>query len=68
MAGEEAARLLKLSSGCFYVSDAGDSIKFVTFGTGRGYGMSLAGACVMASGGADYKEILEYYFPMCRVE
>lgn len=68
MTGEEAAQLLQLSSGCFYVSDVEDSIKITTFGTGRGYGMSLAGASVMASQGADYEEILEYYFPVCQIE
>lgn len=68
MTGDEAAQLLQVSSGCFYVSDRGDSIKIVTFGTGTGYGMSLAGASVMASQGADYQEILEYYFPMCQIE
>lgn len=68
MTGDEAAQLLQISSGCFYVSDLGDSIKIVTFGTGTGYGMSLAGASAMASQGADYKEILEYYFPVCQIE
>lgn len=68
MTGEEAVQLLQVSSGCFYVSDVGDSIKIITFGTGTGYGMSLAGASVMASQGADYKEILEYYFPVCQIE
>lgn len=68
MTGEEAAQLFQVSSGCFFVSDLSDgSLKIVTFGSGRGYGMSLAGASVMASQGADYREILEYYFPVCRV-
>ncbi|MDD7388813.1 MAG: SpoIID/LytB domain-containing protein [Lachnospiraceae bacterium] len=68
MTGEEAAQLLQVSSGCFYVSDlSDDSLKIVTFGIGRGYGMSLAGASAMALQGADYREILEYYFPVCGV-
>lgn len=68
MTGEEAAQLLQVSSGCFYVSDlSGDSLKIMTFGRGSGYGMSLAGASVMASRGGDYREILEYYFPVCQV-
>lgn len=68
MTGEEAAQLLQVSSGCFYVSDlSGDSLKIMSFGSGGGYGMSLAGASVMASQGADYREILEYYFPVCQV-
>ncbi|MGN0293562.1 MAG: SpoIID/LytB domain-containing protein [Lachnospiraceae bacterium] len=68
MTGEEAAKLLQVASGCFYVSDLSDDrLKIMTFGSGRGYGMSLAGASVMASQGADYREILEYYFPVCQV-
>lgn len=77
MTGEEAAELLTLSSGCFYIFDLekkseadqnAAELKIVTFGSGTGYGMSLAGASVMAAAGADYKEILEYYFPVCQLE
>lgn len=68
MTGEEAARLLQVSSGCFYVSNiSGDRLKITVYGSGRGYGMSLAGASVLAAQGADYKEILEYYFPVCQL-
>ncbi len=68
MTGDEAAQLLQVSSGCFYISDmAGDRLKIVAFGSGRGYGMSLAGASLMALQGMNYAEILEYYFPVCRL-
>lgn len=66
MTGEEAAQLLQISSGCFYVSDISEEkLKITVYGSGRGYGMSLAGASVMASQGSSYREILEYYFPVC---
>ncbi|MDO5411518.1 MAG: hypothetical protein Q4F21_13920, partial [Lachnospiraceae bacterium] len=68
MTGEEAAALLKVASGCFYVSDLGSGIKLLVYGDGTGYGMSLAGADEMAGKGADYQEILEYYFPVCKIE
>lgn len=68
MTGEEAARLLQVSSGCFYVSDIPeDRLKIVVCGSGRGYGMSLAGASFMSLQGADYRKILEYYFPVCEL-
>lgn len=68
MTGEEAAELLQLASGCFYVSDLPEgNLKFTVYGSGRGYGMSLAGASSMALQGAGYREILEYYFPVCQL-
>ena len=98
MTGEEAAQLLQLSSGCFYLSDvdmdldsnltsnlalksgsesglnadsesdSADCLKILTFGSGTGYGMSLAGAKVMAEQGTDYQKILAYYFPVCEIK
>ena len=38
-----------------------------TKGYGHGVGLSQYGAKAMAEGGADWREILEYYFPGCTV-
>lgn len=67
--GEEAANLLHLSSACFYLTDQdNDCLKILVFGTGSGYGMSLAGADAMAKQGANYEDILSYYFPVCKLQ
>lgn len=65
MTGEEAAVYLQLSSGCFYVADTPRGIAFLVYGSGRGYGMPLAGAEKLAAEGKTYREILAWYFPVC---
>lgn len=68
--GETAAKLLKLPSGCFYwaESEDGEALRFVSYGTGSGYGISLRGAENMAENGCGYRKILEYYYPVCSIE
>ena len=65
MTGEEAAAYLQLSSGCFYVADTPQGIAFLVYGSGRGYGMPVAGAEKLAAEGKTYREILAWYFPVC---
>lgn len=68
--GETAAKLLKLPSGCFYWAETedGEALRFVSYGTGSGYGISLRGAENMAENGCGYRKILEYYYPVCSIE
>ena len=45
----------------------GDTFTFTTRGYGHCVGLSQHGAQSMAEGGADWREILTYYFPGCEV-
>ena len=40
-----------------------ETFTFTTLGWGHGVGMSQAGAIYMAKNGADYREILAYFYP-----
>ncbi|EFB75592.1 SpoIID/LytB domain-containing protein [Subdoligranulum variabile] len=58
---------LALRSACFTVAYEGDAFTVTTRGYGHGVGLSQYGAKAMAEGGADWREILTYYFPGCEV-
>lgn len=60
--GSEFARILGLSSSNFSVSASGSRTVFTVKGKGSGYGLSLAGARARAEAGADYGDILRYYY------
>ena len=45
-----------------YIDEKGDSFTFSVKGSGHGVGMSQYGAGQMAENGADYREILSYYY------
>ncbi len=60
--GEEFRRVFELSSPSFDVSYDGDKFKVRSKGQGGLVGMSKTGAAYMASEGADYKEILNWYY------
>lgn len=68
--GEKAAELLELPSCCFYWAETedGEGLRFLSYGTGSGYGISLRGAENMAEDGCGYRKILEYYYPVCSIE
>ncbi len=63
MGGEAFREALGLSSACFTVEKKDGQVVFTCRGWGHGLGMSQYGASQMALGGADYIEILQYYFP-----
>ncbi|MBP9988227.1 MAG: SpoIID/LytB domain-containing protein [Ruminococcus sp.] len=63
ISGKEFAKTLGLKSAVFYISYEDNKFKIITYGNGHQVGMSRAGAEYMAKQGADYKEILEHYYP-----
>ena len=63
--GEQFRRILGLSSSCFYLEQVDKEIRITTKGLGHGIGLSQFGAGKMAEAGADYIEILRYYFEKC---
>lgn len=65
MTGEKFRSILNLASSCFYLEENGGKIRITTKGLGHGLGLSLYGAGCMAEAGADYQEILQYYFENC---
>lgn len=65
--GTRLRRALALRSASFTVAYDGSSFAFTTHGYGHGVGMSQYGAEAMAQGGADWQEILRYYFPGCKI-
>lgn len=60
--GEIFRNKLELPSACFAMEAKKDSIEIVTKGLGHGVGLSQYGANNMAKNGADYTEILNYYY------
>lgn len=62
VSGENFRNALDLSSACFYLKEVEGKIRIVTKGLGHGLGMSQYGANGKAREGADYPEILSYYF------
>ncbi|MEG1426309.1 MAG: SpoIID/LytB domain-containing protein, partial [Oscillospiraceae bacterium] len=61
--GVEARSVFGLKSATFTVEYQDDSFLFRTKGSGHGVGMSQTGAIYMAAEGADYQEILNWYYP-----
>lgn len=59
--------VLGLRSAAFDWEFSGDNVIFTTYGYGHGVGMSQHGANAMAKEGSGYIEILEHYYPGCRV-
>lgn len=56
-----------LRSAAFTVAYADGAFTLTTHGYGHGVGLSQYGAKAMAEGGADWQEILTYYFPGCTI-
>ncbi len=61
--GNEFRLALLLSSPTFNVEYVNDQFVIKSKGDGDGVGMSQTGAIYMAAEGADYSEILKWYFP-----
>lgn len=66
--GEDAMVKYNLSSTNFYVEEMEDGIRFVCLGKGNCLGLSQYGANYMAQNGADYKEIINYYYTKISLE
>lgn len=66
--GEEVMAALSLPSPAFSVSQTESGLKFVSKGSGHGYGLSQWGANKLAREGKDAMTILNYYFQNITVE
>lgn len=66
-AGTAVRSALDLRSACFAIAWRNGQFVITTRGYGHGVGLSQYGAKAMAEGGADWRKILEYYFPGCTV-
>lgn len=67
VAGTAVRGAFNLRSACFAMAWRGGQFVITTRGYGHGVGLSQYGAKAMAQGGADWREILTYYFPGCEV-
>ncbi|MCI5649620.1 MAG: SpoIID/LytB domain-containing protein [Fusicatenibacter sp.] len=63
LSGERFRKVMGLSSSCFYIQFENENVRFVCQGVGHGMGLCQYGASVLAKEGADYQEILRFYFP-----
>ena len=57
-----------LNSSCFYILREGEGFVIRGAGWGHGVGMCQEGAIGMASKGAGFRDILEFYYPGTRLE
>ncbi len=60
--GDQWAEWFSLSSTNFYLEDYDGTLRMIALGKGRGLGLSQYGANEMAKDGADFEEILKYYY------
>lgn len=65
LSGERFREALGLASSCFYLGEAEGQVRVTTKGLGHGLGLSCYGAARMDMEGANYREILSFYFPEC---
>lgn len=63
LTGNQIRSAFNLRSANFTISYSDNSFTFFVKGYGHGVGMSQAGAQYMAKQGADYKQILSWYYP-----
>lgn len=66
--GIQLRKQLGLHSTMFYLTEKENGIEFTTYGSGHRVGMSQWGAEAMAAQGCSMEEILEHYYPGCKVE
>ena len=66
--GQELRTIFSLRSAVFSIQYENQNFQFITHGYGHDVGMSQYGANEMAKSGADYKEILAYYYPETEVK
>lgn len=60
--GERFRALLDLPSSHFTMESVEGGVRFICFGNGHGYGLSLYQACALAEEGKNCMEILKYFF------
>ncbi len=65
--GTQLRTALALRSACFELKCEGDELVVTTKGYGHGVGMSQYGANAMAAEGKTWQEILEHYYPGCKI-
>ena len=63
----EFQELFHLNSSIFYFIIYKDYIRIITKGLGNSYGLSIFGANEIAKNGANYIQILSYYFPKTKI-
>ncbi|MCM1505624.1 MAG: stage II sporulation protein D [Ruminococcus flavefaciens] len=68
VSGNDIRESLGLRSACFDIAYDGETLIITTKGFGHGVGMSQYGANSMASEGKTWREILEHYYPNCKIE
>lgn len=66
--GQELRTVFSLRSAVFSIQYENQNFQFITHGYGHDVGMSQYGANEMAKSGADYKEILAYYYPHTEIK
>lgn len=66
--GEEFRTAFALPSSCFTLTELDEMIRIVTKGVGHGFGLSQHTAQALAQEGADYREILAYFYPGTKIE
>lgn len=66
--GEEFRRLLNLKSSDITILINDKNIKFITRGVGEGIGLSLSGSQELSKSGCNHLQILNYYFPDCKIK
>lgn len=65
--GDEFRKLLNLKSSDITILINDKSIKFITRGVGECVGLSLSGSNELAKSGCNYLQIINYYFPECKI-
>lgn len=66
--GEDIKNIFNLPSVCFSVEYKEESFVFTVKGSGNMLGLSRVGAEYMAQNGADYIQILNWYYPGCVIK
>lgn len=60
--GERFRSVFGLPSSHFTMEGEGDGVRFICFGSGHGYGLSIYQSCVLAGEGRTCMDILKYFF------
>lgn len=68
VSGNDIREALELRSACFELSYDAENLTITTKGFGHGVGMSQYGANAMASDGKSWREIIEHYYPNCKID
>lgn len=60
--GERFRSVFGLPSSHFTMEENGEGVRFICFGSGHGYGLSIYQACMLAEEGRTCMDILKYFF------